>query len=261
MADMPWRDAIEKVLRDEGDALHYATIAELIVSNGLRKSVGATPADTVASVISTSLKDEGEVSPFQRVRRGEYTLRDVGQKAAAAADEAHDEDVGQEADTGPIQALGMYWERDLVRWTPRPAILGRQQIGADPVDMSGQLGVYLLHDVRGVVYVGRCTERPLGIRLYEHTCDRLKTRWSRFSWFGLSPVNESGRLGEVAGGYDALNIVTAMEALLIEALEPRQNRRRGDGFSGVEYIQAEDPEIGKAQMVALMDEFKKRMGG
>lgn len=34
-----------------------------------------------------------------------------------------------------------------------------------------------------------------------------------------------------------------MEALLIEGLEPPQNRRRGDDFDGVEYLQAEDQRI------------------
>lgn len=36
-----------------------------------------------------------------------------------------------------------------------------------------------------------------------------------------------------------------MEALLIEGLEPPQNRKRGDGFSAVEFIQAVDPDIEK----------------
>jgi hypothetical protein len=36
-----------------------------------------------------------------------------------------------------------------------------------------------------------------------------------------------------------------LEAILIEALEPRQNRKRGDDLSAVEYIQKEDPEIQK----------------
>jgi hypothetical protein len=34
-----------------------------------------------------------------------------------------------------------------------------------------------------------------------------------------------------------------MEALLIEGLEPPQNRRRGDDFRAVEYLQAEDREL------------------
>ena len=33
--------------------------------------------------------------------------------------------------------------------------------------------------------------------------------------------------------------VGTMEALLIEGLEPRQNRKREDGFNAIEYIQVE----------------------
>jgi len=40
-------------------------------------------------------------------------------------------------------------------------------------------------------------------------------------------------------------LIPALEAILIEALEPRQNRKRGDDLSAVEYIQKEDPEIQK----------------
>ncbi len=35
---------------------------------------------------------------------------------------------------------------------------------------------------------------------------------------------------------------------MIEALEPRQNRKRGDDLSAVEYIQKEDPEIQKKKV-------------
>ena len=130
---------------------------------------------------------------------------------------------------------------------------------ANPVDMAEQRGIYLLHDFREVVYVGRSTERPLGKRLYEHTLDRLKTRWNRFSWFGLRPVRDDASLGEPAQGHGTEATISAMEALLIEALEPGQNRRRGDGFSAVEFIQAEDPEIVKEQLKALMLELQKKL--
>jgi hypothetical protein len=259
MTDMAWREAIIRTLRGEGGAMHYTAIAEGIVADGLRKTVGATPASTVAAIISMSLRDEGEDSPFLRVRRGEYILR------AQADDEEEtnwiegDEEEGIGEEKTPIQALGMFWDRSLVKWSFNTAILGRQQMGADAVDMSEQRGVYLLHDVREVVYVGRATERSLARRLYEHTFDRLKTRWNRFSWFGICPVNDDGSLGEPGEGFGTGDMIGAMEALLIEALEPPQNRKRGDGFAGVEYIQAEDPEIEKANLLALMAELQKRL--
>ena len=47
-------------------------------------------------------------------------------------------------------------------------------------------------------------------------------------------------------------VVVTMEAVLIEGLEPRQNRKRGDDFKAVEYLQVEDPSIEVARMKAMM---------
>lgn len=40
---MSWREAIERVLTEEGRALHYSEISELILSKGYYKTEGATP--------------------------------------------------------------------------------------------------------------------------------------------------------------------------------------------------------------------------
>ena len=95
---------------------------------------------------------------------------------------------------------------------------------------------------------------PLGRRLHEHTIDRMSARWDRFSWFGLLPVSEAGGLGTLPGQYDAAKLIPALEAILIEALEPRQNRKRGDDLAAVEYIQRVDPEIEKKKVKATLDE-------
>ena len=50
---------------------------------------------------------------------------------------------------------------------------------------------------------------------------------------------------ETAKPLPAEVIVTTMEALLLEGLEPPQNRQRGGDFRAVEYGQAEDPELEK----------------
>ena len=76
----------------------------------------------------------------------------------------------------------------------------------------------------------------------------MAARWDRFSWFGLLPVSETGTLGNLPLIYDAAKMIPALEAILIEALEPRQNRKRGDDLSAVEYIQREDPEIQKKRI-------------
>jgi hypothetical protein len=147
----------------------------------------------------------------------------------------------------------MYWTRAGILWTGTPRLLGQQQAGSTPVDFCGQRGVYLLHDGRAVVYVGRTTEQPLGIRLKQHTSDRLSGRWDRFSWFGVYPATESGALATAgAVTYDLEMLIVTMEALLIEGLEPPQNRKRGDDFKAVEFIQVEDPETQKAKIVQLL---------
>jgi hypothetical protein len=115
----------------------------------------------------------------------------------------------------------MYWSREKVLWTSNPKILGRQQPGADPVDFAEQNGVYLLYQSRGVVYVGRTTDQPMGKRLAQHTSDRLDGRWDRFSWFEVYPVNENGILQSLEQPKFTLEtLIVTMEALLIEGLAP-----------------------------------------
>jgi len=60
--------------------------------------------------------------------------------------------------------------------------------------------------------------------------------------------------------YTEAALVAAMEALLIEGLEPPQNRKRGDDFSGVEYLQVEDPKIKDQKMSQILDEMKSKLG-
>jgi hypothetical protein len=244
--EMTWKDAIVEVLKEAGAAMHYKDIADQIVSRGLRKSVGATPAATVSAQLATSIKELGDKSPFVKVGRGEYVLR--GCKAPTGIQvtpltEEHDEEQYE-----IITSFGMFWRRDMILWNATPRLLGVQQLGAEPVNFNKQLGIYLLYDGREVIYVGRATERPLGRRLYEHTLDRLSTRWDRFSWFGLLPVSEKGSLAAIPGQYGSEQLIPALEAILIEALEPRQNRRRGDDLAAVEYLQQEDPEIKKQKI-------------
>ena len=40
-------------------------------------------------------------------------------------------------------------------------------------------------------------------------------------------------------------MVATVEAVLIEGLEPGQNRKRGDDFQAIEFNQVEDPEVEK----------------
>jgi hypothetical protein len=252
MADLTWRDAILKVLTDADEPMHYTAIAEAIAEQELRSELGATPAVTVAAIIAGQLR--GKVI---RVARGYYALARSAKRPAADSEPASD---AQQEETGLINAFGMYWDRSLVLWSGTPRLLGRQQPASSPVDFSGQRGVYLLYDGREVVYVGRTTDQALGTRLRQHTMDRLNGRWSRFSWFGVFAPSESGALDTaIAPQYNLDMLITTMEALLIEGLEPPQNRKRGDDFRAVEFLQVEDPAIEKSRIVQLMDSLKGKL--
>ncbi len=256
MPNLTWREAIIAVLEGAREPLHYTQIAEEVAEQGLRWGLGATPAASVAAHLSLSLNNEGAESPFERVSRGMYRLSGAATERATGPGAVEAED---ESEAGLINAFGMYWLRDRVLWKT-PKLLGQQQQGSTTVDFSEERGVYLLHDRREVVYVGRTTEQALGTRLRQHTTGRLSGRWDRFSWFGILPVMSDGSLSDSPSeSFNLENLIATMEALLIEGLEPPQNRKRGDGFSAVEFIQVVDPDILKSRQEALMDELKRRL--
>jgi hypothetical protein len=264
---MSWREAIAKVLAEADSPLHYSEISEQILSRGYYKTDGATPAATVNAQISSSIKHEGESSPFLRVGKGTFSLRSPRGPAASLppAQKAKTEQIPPEAEIEAsdsiIQSFGMYWQRDLVVWKNDPRMYGQQQASAKPVDFGRQKGIYILYDHHTVVYVGRSIDRPLGRRLYEHTVDRLGSRWNRFSWFGLLDVTNEGDLREVPLKASLAVLVATLEALLIEALEPPQNRKRGDDFSAIEYIQDVDPELKEREIKNTLRAIEQKLRG
>ena len=202
-----WRDAIIRVLREAQQPLEYAEIAERILTEGYYKTDGATPRDTVNAQITGSIKHDGTGSPFVKIGRGVFGLKEMAtastpalqtlplpasSKTANAVTEAE-----VESSDSIIRSFGMYWQRDLVVWRGDPKLYGKQQATATAVDFGKQKGIYILYDHHTVVYIGRSIDRPLGRRLYEHTIDRLGSRWNRFSWFGLLDVTPEGSLREL----------------------------------------------------------------
>ena len=225
-ADLSWEDAVQRVLSEADGALHYAEIAERITSGNLRQNIGATPASTVAAILSTSLS-KGEKSPYLRVGRGEYALKIAAAKNAQVASSIA-EDTDQGEGTGALRAFGMFWQRGAVLWLGKPQLLGRQGAGATTVNFAGQIGVYLLHDRERVIYVGRAVD-TLFARLKAHTADRLGGRWDRFSWFGLRSVRNNGELSNNEVPWSQNVVIETMEALLIEklgtAIKPKAGRQ------------------------------------
>lgn len=190
------------------------------VERGVYQLVSAFPVQRTSGVASKSFVPSSPVTPVT-------------------------EEIQNEDETGFLNAFGMFWRRDEVDWELRgQALLGAQLKASDSINFAEQVGVYILYAGDRVTYVGRVTDQRLGPRLWEHTRDRLTGRWDRFSWFGVRGVTDEGQLGSVpARDFDVTMLVATMEALLIEGLEPPQNRRRGDGFNATEFIQVTDPEV------------------
>lgn len=253
--ELTWDSAIELVLSEASSPLHYAEIAERISAKSLRK-VGATPAATVASTLSRSI-NAGE-SPFLRLGDGLYAL------SAKIAEQTSTTGGSQglpaeEPETGALRAFGMFWRRSEVVWSGKPRLLGRQGLGASDVNFAEQVGVYLLHDRDRVIYVGRASD-TLYARLKAHTTDRLSGRWDRFSWFGLRSATAEGLLAAPTAVWNHEVVIDTLEALLIESLEPPLNRKRGDNFSGVEYLQSVDPEVERSRKKQVLAELVSGAG-
>jgi len=266
MSELKWKDAIVKVFEDEKKALHYTDIAELIAERGYRKSLGATPSDTVSANMTTDINTNKEKSIFAKVDKGIYILRKfLDNNSQLGNEETEAEIVSTQKTTKErykiINAFGIYWNRNLVHWKTTPDLLGIQQIGASEVNFKDQIGIYLLHDSRETIYVGQAIEQTLGQRLKNHTTDRLGGRWDRFSWFGFYPVNENGKLltDIKLDNITVQNLGDILEAILIESIEPRQNRKQGNLFFGLEYLQQEAPEIKKRLKEQIIRELTDKL--
>ncbi|MEA1987126.1 MAG: HTH domain-containing protein [Candidatus Marinimicrobia bacterium] len=261
MAELKWKEAIEKVLNEEKKQLHYTEIAELIAERGYRKSLGATPQDSVNANLTTDINTKKEESIFAKTAKGYYILRKYLNQTDNNTDDSEPEIVNDKIVTKDshkiINAFGIYWNRNLVHWKSQPDLLGIQQIGATEVNFKDQIGIYLLHDSRETVYVGQAIDQSLGKRLKYHTRDRLSGRWDRFSWFGFYPVTEEAELNLNVKfkEFTIQNLGDILESVLIESIEPRQNRKQGNSFVGLEYLQQESPEIKKKLKQEILKEF------
>ncbi|MCC5972369.1 MAG: GIY-YIG nuclease family protein [Pararhodobacter sp.] len=143
-----------------------------------------------------------------------------------------------------IKNYGLFWRRDGVHWATQGSGLGsghlkgfvREAKENWPVDFRRQVGVYCLYDdAFNLLYVGKAnSSEGLYVRLNKHRSGDLAERWSKFSWFGLKPVNwesDEPTLVDPEINPDTETIVRALEGVLILGAEPRLNRQ-GTNFGG-----------------------------
>lgn len=236
---MIWTEAIIHILKENKDTpMHYVAITEAIIKENLRNNYGKTPERTVSAFLSTQPK------LFKFCGQGNYCLTTEGIQYNKGKEDINDsiitQNIIEQNKSKLIKAFGMYWDRAISIDIKHPRLLGRQNSKSkkvDFVDLSEMRGIYLLHDRREVIYVGQATNSILD-RLKDHTKDRHAGRWDRFSWFGIDDIDSDGNFipTEEPLSLKIEDMINAFEGIMIEGLEPRQNRKTGNGF-GEEYIQ------------------------
>ena len=230
---LSWDKAILKVLKDAGTSMYYRDIAEKILEQGLVKTSGATPANTV----NAYLRGEKLSSLVTCIRRGEYILTELLNKNPALAklpQSTNDpEDEESNVDDALITAYGRFWSRSF--WEDNKMNLygvSSKTQNATGVDFTNYKGIYLLHKGYEVIYVGKATK--LGDRLSQHTKDDKRNRWDNFSWFSIDEI-ESENKGQKLMNLEGL--MDTLEALLIETLGPERNKKVGNDFEDKEFEQ------------------------
>lgn len=153
-----------------------------------------------------------------------------------------------------IQNYGLFWEERNVFWgagSNAGCILGvpARNLTANSINFRAQSGVYVLYADYEMVYVGQAGagNQKLFARIKQHTRDQLANRWNQFSWFGIRRVKKNGELSEEAEGKHSTHgqVLNHIEAMLIHAAEPKQNRQGGRfGASVTQYLQVRDDRLG-----------------
>jgi restriction system protein len=77
--------AIQQVLSDAGESLHYKEIARRILAGGLWETDGKTPEATVNAQLTIHIKKHGKNARFLRVGTGLYALNSATTAATSAA--------------------------------------------------------------------------------------------------------------------------------------------------------------------------------
>jgi len=158
-----------------------------------------------------------------------------------------------------IRAYGVFWHRDWVDWNPGQGgsyrLLGRvgsNRPGLKIADFRLQLGIYVLHGNYGAYYVGLTEDhnRGFGGRLHDHTTDKHKDSWDKFSWFGFMGVSEKFKTDEGLNALQEVNesigmslgsAIRDVEALLIQILgTTNRNQTRFKDAEGWEQVSRYD---------------------
>ncbi|WP_157779822.1 hypothetical protein [Celeribacter ethanolicus] len=174
-----------------------------------------------------------------------------------------------------IKCYGVHYELEMVEknnfnifgWEPT-----YEDWRSEPRDpefvLNDQRGVYILQDVnRTPLYVGRVGtgKKRLGNRLWDHTRNDNRKRWTHFSWFGLnepSPYQPAENASITTSDLGVVSLenkdetsLEELEAFLISAIDPPLNKKGGDWGSARKILQWSPWE--KVSLSELSEELHK----
>jgi hypothetical protein len=147
-----------------------------------------------------------------------------------------------------IRNFGFMWERKEVDWGRRGPGGSARFMGVmvgdtkRKVDFLKQMGIYVLYDrFEQPVQIGQ--SQVIFQRLRQHRADHLRNRWALFTWFGFYKVSVNGQLlareqaAELNKTTTLGRALDEIEAVLIQVMEPRLNRRGPNWLDAEEYLQ------------------------
>jgi hypothetical protein len=147
-----------------------------------------------------------------------------------------------------IQNFGFMWDRSEVDWGRRGpggrASFRGVKVGNTKriVDFQEQMGIYVLYDrFEQPVQIGQA--QVIFVRLRQHRADHLRNRWAYFTWFGFYKVSAAHQLLAKEQAIELKKVTTLgealheIEAVLIQVMEPRLNRRGPNWKDTEEYLQ------------------------
>lgn len=228
-----WQEAVLTVLRDAGVPLHYTEVERRIMEQELRPRIANSQATTNATL--RELLNRSGRNGVREIynQRGWYALALVAEEFNKKLRE--EELAARNSSTIRVEAFGLFWQRSLADWDTGPHLFGQQSKDSIAVDFADQDGIYMLHDGREVMYVGKtftpAANYGLYRRLKDHHEDPRKTvYWDAFSWFGFKPVAADGRLLQASEHATLESVIDLIEAIFIETLMPRLNQQSGEGM-------------------------------
>jgi hypothetical protein len=208
-SEMSALDAARKILQDAEAPLHYQEITKRVLSAGLWKTNGKTPAATINAQLATNIKKNGPASAFRRAGRGIFAL------TAAPTDSTLQSVV--ERRKKEKRAKSQSSTRPLVLgYLERIASSAFSEFPQQITDLvHGKHGVYALYKGDRLYYVGLATN--LRNRIRQHLKDKHAGKWNRFSLYLVRKVEH----------------IKELESMILRIADPTGNSTRG-GLPGAD---------------------------